>query len=93
MLIARPGEREDEDGACRHARLSSEGECAATGMPPAVGFLFDTQFHDLKHKPLTDRQGKDAQELGTHSTANMTAHYIEDVDLEWIEPPTNPRRI
>jgi len=55
-----------------------------------AGINGSTHFHDLKRKALTDakRQGKDAQKLGGHADAKMTAHYIEQVGIEWIEPPT-----
>ncbi len=50
----------------------------------------DAHFHDLRHRALTDakRQGRNAQKLGGHSTEKMTARYIEEVGIEWIEPPT-----
>jgi integrase len=49
----------------------------------------NAHIHDLRHNAITnaDRQGKNAQSLAGHATRQMTEHYIEIIDLEWVEPP------
>lgn len=46
-------------------------------------------LHDLRRRTLTDakRQQLDAQALGGHADAKMTEHYIQKLDVQWIEPP------
>jgi integrase len=77
--------------ACERARANYETECAKRAEQPVEAFLTDMHFHDLKHRALTDakRQGHDAQKLGGHTTAKMTAQYIEEVGIDWVQPPVN----
>lgn len=59
----------------------------------AAGIL-DVTIHDLRAKSLTDakRQGKDAQKLGGHTDAKMTARYIRAREIDVAEPPTMPKK-
>lgn len=50
-------------------------------------------IHDLRAKSLTDtkRQGNDAQKLGGHTDAKMTARYIRAREIDVAQPPTMPK--
>lgn len=56
--------------------------------------LVDVRIHDLRAKSLTDtkRQGNDAQKLGGHSDARMTARYIRDREIDRADPPAMPKK-
>lgn len=50
----------------------------------------NAHIHDLRHNAITNanRQGKNAQQgLAGHATRQMTEHYIENIEPEWVEPP------
>lgn len=51
--------------------------------------VLNAHIHDLRHNAITnaDRQGLNAQGLAGHATRQMTEHYIENIDLEWVDPP------
>ncbi len=54
----------------------------------------DATLHDLRAKALTDtkRQGNDAQKLGGHTDAKMTARYIRNREIDVAEPPRMPTK-
>jgi len=74
--------------AIARAREAYEKECVEAGVQPVAGFLQNMHFHDLRRKSLTDAkaQGKDPQKLGGHTDPKMTARYLEQVEIEWLEP-------
>lgn len=49
-------------------------------------------IHDLRAKSLTDakKQGLDAQALGGHANAQMTARYIRAREINVVQPPSLP---
>lgn len=51
-------------------------------------------IHDLRAKSLTDtkRQGNDAQKLGGHTDAKMTARYIRAREIDVAQAPTLPKK-
>jgi integrase len=55
-----------------------------------VAGIKDAHIHDIRAKSLTeaDRQGKNAQALGGHSSAAMTRRYIRRGDTVVAEPPS-----
>lgn len=63
-------------------------KCAEAAIEPDPAMFANMHFHDLKRKALTDAkiQGKDAQRLGGHADPKMTEHYIEDIQINWIDP-------
>ncbi|CCD28857.1 Phage integrase family protein [Candidatus Glomeribacter gigasporarum BEG34] len=65
-----------------------EEECKKRDMTLDTAFLRNMHFHDLRRKSLTDakRQGKDPQKLAGHTDPKMTARYLENVEIEWVEP-------
>jgi integrase len=50
--------------------------------------VLDAHIHDLRHNALTDAkaQGLDPQALAGHKSAQMTEHYLEQIELKWVEP-------
>jgi len=58
-----------------------------------AGVLHAT-IHDLRAKSLTDTddQGNDAQKLGGHTDAKMTARYLRLRKIDVAEPPTMPKK-
>ena len=50
----------------------------------------DATIHDIRAKSLTDakRQGLDAQKLGGHTDARMTARYIRAREIDVAQPPS-----
>jgi integrase len=74
--------------AITRARARYEEECEKTSMVPDKALLQNMHFHDLRRKSLTDakRQGKDPQKLAGHADPKMTARYLENVEIEWVEP-------
>lgn len=56
--------------------------------------LENVKIHDLRAKSLTDtkRQGNDAQKLGGHTDAKMTARYIRAREVDRADPPTMPKK-
>lgn len=51
-------------------------------------------LHDLRAKSLTDtdKQGNNAQKLGGHTDAKMTARYLRLRETDIAEPPTMPKK-
>lgn len=51
-------------------------------------------LHDLRAKSLTDtdKQGNNAQKLGGHTDAKMTARYLRLREIDIAEPPTLPKK-
>ncbi|NWB47080.1 tyrosine-type recombinase/integrase [Pseudomonas gingeri] len=56
--------------------------------------VIDATIHDLRAKSLTDTddQGNDAQKLGGHTDAKMTARYLRLRKIDVAEPPTMPKK-
>lgn len=51
------------------------------------GGVRDANIHDLKAKALTDIEDeKEAQKLGGHSTAQMTARYRKAKEITRVKP-------
>ena len=61
--------------------------CDAAGVVGAT-------LHDLRAKSLTDtdKQGNNAQKLGGHTDAKMTARYLRLRETDIAEPPTMPKK-
>ncbi|MCB2251115.1 tyrosine-type recombinase/integrase [Pseudomonas chlororaphis] len=54
----------------------------------------DATIHDLRAKSLTDTddQGNNAQKLGGHTDAKMTARYLRLRKIDVAEPPAMPKK-
>ncbi len=57
--------------------------------------IHDVKIHDIRAKSLTDadREGKNAQTLGGHTDARMTARYLRGRLPKIAQAPTMPSRI
>lgn len=57
--------------------------------------IHDVKIHDIRAKSLTDadREGKNAQTLGGHTDARMTARYLRGRLPKIAQAPTMPARI
>jgi len=62
-------------------------DCKKAGVTGAT-------LHDLRAKSLTDtdKQGNNAQKLGGHTDAKMTARYLRLREIDIAEPPTMPKK-
>lgn len=60
----------------------------------AAAGITNVKIHDLRAKSLTDtkRQGNDAQKLGGHTDAKMTARYIRGREIDVAQAPTMPKK-
>lgn len=69
------------------AKMAFRADCKKAGLK-------DTTLHDLRAKSLTDtdKQGNNAQKLGGHSDAKMTARYLRLREIDVAEPPTMPKK-
>ncbi|MBK3872172.1 tyrosine-type recombinase/integrase [Stutzerimonas frequens] len=82
--------------------------CSRTGKPVAYETvkeafqalrektgIHDVKIHDIRAKSLTDadREGKNAQTLGGHTDARMTARYLRGRLPKIAQAPTMPSRI
>lgn len=56
--------------------------------------VIDATIHDLRAKSLTDTddQGNNAQKLGGHTDAKMTARYLRLRKIDVAEPPAMPKK-
>lgn len=96
LLHTVEGEKYDRSGTytawrrgLERARKRYLKHCEQKGITHQEGFLAGMTVHDLRHRSLTEaeKQGRDSQKLGGHSDKKMTERYINNPDVEWIQPP------